>query len=108
LIWQRIDEHLSTVSQLALRDRPEIEVLNASRERIGDSRQGKDVRRPCEQELATGLVAVEASLDREKQPGHTLDLIDHRRPGDTREEAHWICSGCVGRWLVIQSRPDRL
>jgi hypothetical protein len=29
----------------------------------------------------------EAALDRKKQPGHALDLVDYRRPGDAGDEA---------------------
>lgn len=59
-------------------------------------------RRPREQELAAGPVAVEALLDREQQPGRALDLVNDRWYGDPGDQPSGICSRCVRGCFVIE------
>lgn len=81
-----VDEALVDVVDLALGERPEREVLNPSRQCVGDGGQRQDVGGAREQELAAGLVGIEASLDRQQQLGYALDLIDRDRHVDVGDE----------------------
>jgi hypothetical protein len=87
---------------LTLRERPQVDVLDAPWQRIRDRWKREDVRRSCQQKLPASLVTIESLLDRKKQTGRPLHLVDYGRPVDFRDEAPRIAPRPVGGHLIIQ------
>ena len=87
---------------LTLRERPQVDVLDAPRQRIRDRGKREDVRRSCEQKLPASLVTIESLLDSQEQTGRALHLVDDRRPFDFRDEASRIPPRRGRGHLVIQ------
>jgi len=84
------------------------EVLdNPPRKSVGDGRQREDVRRFREQELASHLVCVEASLDRQEQLGRALDLVDCGRPGDVGDETRGVRACCARGGVIVKADQAR-
>jgi hypothetical protein len=92
---EAVDEALAPFDQLALGERPHVDIVHAPGKRVGDARQREDVRGARQQELSALVVAFQSLLDRQHQIGRSLNLVDHGRTRDPRDES--------GR--VLQSRP---
>ena len=101
-VEQRVDHRMTFAFDLGPRERPEVQVLDPARERVGNDASGKQVGRPREQELARRGIVVEDLLDREHQARHALDLIDHRRTRQRKREPVGIGPGGVARRLVVE------
>jgi hypothetical protein len=54
------------------------QVVDTSRERVGDCRDSAEARGASEQKLSAPAVTVQARLDREQQIRCALQLVDHR------------------------------
>lgn len=98
-----VDEPLADVADLALGERPEGEIRNSSGQGISDGGQRQDVRRAGEQELATCLVGVEPSLDRQQKLRCALDLVDGDWSVDIGDEPGWVSSRGVGRRVIVKA-----
>jgi len=60
-----------------------------------------------EQELASSLLCVEASLDRQEQLGRALDLVDGNRTRDVGDEAGRIPSRRACRGFIVEADQAR-
>ena len=101
-VEQRVDDRPAFAFDLGPRERPEVQILDPARERVGNDAGGEQVGRPREQELARRGIVVEDLLDREHQARHALNLIDHRRTRQRKREPVGIGPGGVARRLVVE------
>lgn len=77
VLEHHLDERLAHSAHLALGEWPHPVVRCATRQGVRDRRRRQQVRPPCEQELSWASVDVYTLLDREKQVGSSLHLVDH-------------------------------
>ena len=90
-----------------LDERRQAQVLRSPGERVGDPRRGQDFRRAGEQELPRSRIVIDAHLNRQEQVGHALDLIDHNRRDEPRDEAARIGRRGVPDRLIVESQDRR-
>ena len=85
LVEDGVHELVGGAVDLSLGERPELDRLDAARQRVRQTAQGQHARRPGEQVAAGPGVGVDLFLDGEQEAGHTLDLVDHHQPGGAHE-----------------------
>lgn len=81
-----VDESIRRAVYLALGERPHLDRLGPTDERVGQSAQPEQTSGAGEEKLAGPIVLVDACLDREDQIRGALDLVDHQQAlvGDER------------------------
>jgi hypothetical protein len=85
LIEDGVHEPVRRAVDLSLGERPELDRLDAARQRVRQAAQSQHARRPGEQVAAGPGVGVDLFLDGEQEVGHALDLVDHHQPGGVHE-----------------------
>ncbi len=83
----RVDETLEGSLDLPLRERPQVQDLDATRERLGDLRDDQDPRRTGQQEPPRPAVSVDGRFQGKEQLGCPLHLVENHVPPETRQEA---------------------
>ncbi len=72
-----VDERVGAVVYLSLGERPELDDLHSSRQRVGELAQREYLRGSGQQESPWPRVGVHGDLDGPEQLGRELDLIDY-------------------------------
>ena len=106
-VEQLVEEVLPATFDLTLRQWPEGQVVDASRERIGDCRDSAEVRGASEQKLSAPAVTVKARFDRQQQIRRALHLVDYRGTPKRGHEALRIGLGRSSDRIAVERHVVR-
>jgi hypothetical protein len=99
----RVDESTSCAINLTLRERPQLNGLHAAGERVGEISQSKNSGGAGEQEAPGPGVGVHRDLDRAKQLGRQLDLVNDQETVMVHEAGGIVPGGPQRGWVVEQA-----
>ena len=76
----RVDEQVGPALDLPLGERPELDDLHATRQRVRKAPQGEDPGGPGQEKAPWARIQVDQDLDRPQQLRRELDLVDDHEP----------------------------
>ena len=106
-VEQLVEEVLAATFDLTLRQWPQSQVVDTSRERVGDCRDSAEVRGASKQKLSAPAVTIKARLDREQQIRRALHLVDYRGPPERGHETLRIGLGRSADRIAVERHVVR-